>query len=127
MRSKIELKTSDNHIIYGTLDAIGGKTLLIFVHGFTGHQNEHHFFNAASFFTERGFDTFRFDLYSKNKGGRSLSSCSLTDHSDDVNLVIDNFKDKYETLVLIGHSLGGLVLLKTDLTNVSKIVLWDPT
>ena len=127
MRNKIELKTDDNHVIYGTLDLNNNKTLLIFVHGFTGSQNEHHYFNAVQFFTKQNFDTFRFDFYSKNKNGRSLSDCSLTDHSNDLNLIINNFKDKYDKLIVIGHSLGGLVILKSDLSNVSKIILWDPT
>jgi len=127
MRDKIELKTEDNHVIYGTLDSSDSKTLLIFVHGYTGSQNEHHYFNAVPFFTKHNFDTFRFDFYSKNKNGRSLSNCSLTDHSNDLNLIIKNFKDKYDKLIVIGHSLGGLVILKSDLSNVSKIILWDPT
>jgi len=127
MRDKIELKTEDNHIIYGTLDSNNNKTLLIFVHGYTGSQNEHQYFNAVPFFTKNDFDTFRFDFYSKNKNGRSLNDCSLTNHSDDLNLIINNFKDKYDKLIVIGHSLGGLVILKSDLSNVSKIILWDPT
>ncbi|MFA5827095.1 MAG: hypothetical protein WC839_01190 [Candidatus Paceibacterota bacterium] len=43
MRKEIQLKTKDEHIIYGTFDSVKkSKTLLIFVHGFTGHRNEHH-------------------------------------------------------------------------------------
>ena len=125
MQEKTELKTEDNHIIYGTLDSNNNSNLLIFIHGFTGSQNEHHYFNAVPFFTKNNFDTFRFDFYSKNKNGRSLSDCSLTDHSNDLNLIINNFKDKYDKLILIGHSLGSLVILKSDLSNVSKIILWD--
>jgi len=127
MRDTIELKTKDHHIIYGTLDSNNNSALLIFVHGFTGSQNEHHYFNAVPFFTKNNFDTFRFNFYSEKENGRSLSECSLTDHSNDLNLIIDNFKDTYNELVVVGHSLGGLVILKSDLSDVSKIVLWDPT
>jgi pimeloyl-ACP methyl ester carboxylesterase len=127
MRKEIKLKTADNHIIYGNLDTNKNKTLLIFVHGITGNQDEHHYFNASPFFSENGFDTFRFDFYSREPNARSLSDSSITSHSEDLKLIIDTFKDKYDNLILIGHSLGALVILNTDLSAVSKIVLWDPT
>ena len=128
MRKEIQLKTKDGHIIYGTFDLVEkSKTLLIFVHGFTGHRNEHHYFNAASFFPEKGFDTFRFDFYGSKQNARRLSEISLEEHFSDLKLVIDTFKDKYDDIILIGHSLGCIVILNTDLSGISKIVLWDPS
>ncbi|MCK5630175.1 MAG: hypothetical protein KAI26_06140 [Nanoarchaeota archaeon] len=128
MQKEIQLKTKDNHIIYGTLNSEQkSQTLLIFVHGLTGTQDEHHYFNAVPFFTKRNFDTFRFDLYSKNPNARRLIECSITTHSEDLKLIIDFFKNRYENLILISHSLGALVILSTDLSDISKIVLWDPT
>lgn len=128
MQTEIQLKTPDNHVIYGTLDSKEkSQSLIIFVHGITGNQNEHQYFNAAPFFTEKGFDAFRFDFYPREPNVRSLSEISITSHTQDLKLIIDNFKEKYQDLILIGHSLGGLVILNTDLTDISKIVLWDPT
>lgn len=127
MQKEIQLKTNDGHTIYGTLDSAGkSKTLLIFVHGFTGHKNEHHYFNGASYFSNKDFDTFRFDFYGQKPDARKLSMISLAQHSLDLKLVIDTFKDGYETVVLVGHSLGAIVILNTDLSGISKIVLWDP-
>ncbi len=127
MREEIQLKTVDNHIIYGTLNSNNNQTLLIFVHGFTGNQDEHHYFNAVPFFIEKSFDTFRFDFYSRKPKARPLSESSITSHSTDLKLIINTFKNKYEKLILIGHSFGALVILNTDLSNISKLVLWDPT
>ncbi len=127
MRKEIQLKTNDNHIIYGTLDSNNNSTLLIFVHGFTGDKDEHHYFNAVPFFIKRGFDTFRFDFYSREINARPLVDSSITTHSKDLRLIIDNFKDRYDELILIGHSFGPLVILSTDLSNITKIILWDPT
>ena len=128
MEEEIQLKTKDNHIIYGTLNSRqNNPTLLIFVHGLTGNQDEHHYFNAVPFFTEKGFDTFRFDFYSRNPNARRLSESSITTHSVDLKLIIDSFKNRFENIILIGHSLGALVILNTDLSDISKIVLWDPT
>ena len=128
MRKKIEIYTKDDHVIFGTLDYNDNKRLLIFVHGFTGSQDEHHYFNAVPFFIKNNFDTFRFDFYSREiSRARSLSESSVTTHSQDLKSVIDNFKDKYSELVLIGHSFGSLVILSTDITDISKLVFWDPT
>ncbi|MFA5937222.1 MAG: alpha/beta fold hydrolase [Candidatus Paceibacterota bacterium] len=128
MRKEIQIETNDEHIIYGTFDSIKeSKTLLIFVHGFTGHKNEHHYFNAASYFIERGFGTFRFNFYGDGLNARSLSKISLKEHFSDLKLVINTFKSKYDDIILIGHSLGCVVILNTDLSDISKIVLWDPS
>lgn len=127
MREEIELKTADNHVIYGTLDLNKSQTLLIFVHGISGNQYEHHYFNAVPFFTEKGFDTFRFDFYAHEPNARCMTESSITTHSEDLKSIIDTFKNKYGSLIVIGHSLGALVALNTDLSAVSRIVLWDPT
>lgn len=127
MRKEIKIKTPDNHIIYGTLDSNRNKILLIFVHGITGNQNEHQYFNATQFFTKRGFDTFRFDFYSDEDDARSLSESTITSHSNDLELIINELKEQYKKVILVGHSLGALVILKTNLSSISKIVLWDPT
>ena len=93
MKDKIELKTDDNHIIYGTLDSNNNSTLLIFVHGFTGNKDEHHYFNAVPFFIERGFDIFRFDFYSREINARPLIDSSITTQSNDLKLIINKALD----------------------------------
>ena len=128
MQKEITLKTNDGHTIYGTLDSQEeSKTLLIFVHGLTGHQNEHHYFNAVPFFTKEGFHTFRFNFYAEEDNARQSSDCSITTHVQDLEQVINHFTKKYDEIILIGHSLGPLVILSSDLSKVAKLVLWDPT
>jgi len=127
MRKETQLKTDDNYIIYGTLDSNNNQRLIIFVHGFTGNKDEHHYFNAVPFFNKKKFDTFRFDFYSRNIHARPLTESCITTHSKDLRSIIDNFKDKYDELILIGHSFGPLVILSTDLSNITKIILWEPT
>ena len=128
MRKDLVLETLDGYKIFGTLDFNDNNTLLIFVHGFTGHKDEHHYFNAASFFIHNGFDTFRFDFYARRKiDARPLAESSISTHVKDLKVITDHFQDKYDRLILIGHSLGPLIILSTDLSNISKLVLWDPT
>ena len=98
MEQQIKLQTKDSHIIYGTFNSQqnAAQTLLIFVHGLTGHQNEHHYFNAVSFFTKNGFDTFRFNFYSKSSNARQLSDCTISIHVEDLKIIINNFKKQYK-------------------------------
>ena len=127
MRKDIKLETDNNFLIYWTLDTINSNRLIIFVHWFTGNKNEHHYFNAVPFFNKKWFDTFRFDFYSGNPNAKSLSNCSLSEHSKDLELVIENFKNDYQEIILVGHSLWPLSILKANLSNISKLIFWDPT
>ena len=49
MEKEIKIKTPDKHIIYGTLNTSkkNSNILLIFVHGLTGHRDEHIFYNGC--------------------------------------------------------------------------------
>ncbi|MBI2583463.1 MAG: hypothetical protein HYW25_02250 [Candidatus Aenigmarchaeota archaeon] len=130
MEKEIRIKTGDGHVIYGTLTKAKGKSkrLIIFVHGLAGHKNEHIFFNAARFFPKRGYSTFRFDLYSWQKGARKLRNCTITLHGKDVKRIVNFFKGKgYQQIFLVGHSLGGPITLLSDTSKLNAIVLWDPT
>ncbi len=124
---KIQLPTSDGHVIFGTMNTAGNDAVIIFVHGFTGHQNEHHYFNAVPFFLAHNFDTCRFDFYARGIKSRSLKNSSLTTHVQDLAVVITYCANQYKKLILVGHSLGPLVILQSDLSRISRIVLWDPT
>lgn len=129
MEHEIKIKTSDNHIIYGTLNSLpkDNKNLIIFVHGLSGNQYEHHYFNAVSFFNKKCFNVFRFDFYAREPKARPLIQSTITTHANDLKSVIKHFKNKYKNIVVIGHSFGALVILNTDLSNVSRIVFWDPS
>jgi len=128
MQKELQIKTDDGHNIDGVLDSkIKEDKLIIFVHGLTGHKNEHHFFNGAKYFTEEGFDTFRFNLYSGGRNCRRLRSCTLRAHSNDLEVVLEYFKDKYEEIFLVGHSLGGPTILQSNHKCAKAVVLWDPS
>ena len=128
MEKEIKIKTTDNHLIYGTLNELKKPDkLIIFVHGLTGDQNEHIFYNAVKFFPKRGYATFRFDLYSGEKKGRSLSKCTIKLHAQDLNRVIAYFKKRFKKVFLVGHSLGGATILVSDISKTTGVVLWDPS
>jgi len=130
MEKKLHIKTRDGkHTIFGTLNTPKRKTdkLVIFVHGLTGHQNEHIFYNAVPRFTKQGIATFRFNLYSWEKDARRLRNATILQHAKDLERVAEHFKKQYEHLGAVGHSFGGLTVLFSDTTLFDALVLWDPS
>ncbi|MEK7579291.1 MAG: alpha/beta fold hydrolase [Patescibacteria group bacterium] len=128
MEKEIKIKTGDGHIIYGTLNVPRKPTaaLVVFVHGLTGSKNEHLFFNAAKLFPSKAIATFRFDLYSGEKNGRTLTCTTISTHAKDVDTVVNRFNVRYKKIFLVGHSLGGpSILLSRARNNVAGIILWD--
>ncbi len=127
MQKTIKIKTKDNHYIYGNLYKANKKPkgLVIFCHGFTGHRNEHIFFNGAIFFSQKNYDTFRFNFYGPEKGARHFEETTISQHGKDLTTVINYFKNTYQKIYLVGHSYGGTSILFSDTQHVSAVVLWD--
>lgn len=128
MEASFTLDTRDGHKIHGIHNA-PGKTekAIVFVHGLTDHKNTHLFYNAARFFSGNGFATIRFDLYTPAEKGRALLECSFEDHLSDFATVIREFSSKYPKIFLVGHSLGGPIVLNSPQEKVCAISLWDPS
>ncbi len=128
MEKELKIKTHDGKYLYGTLGIAKPKStrLVIFVHGFTGHQNEHIFFNGSRYLTERGFDTFRFNLYGGGqKGSRHFRDVKISLHGKDITTVAKHFRKKYKRIFIVGHSYGGTSLLFADQSLVQGFVFWD--
>jgi pimeloyl-ACP methyl ester carboxylesterase len=127
--SKLSIPTPDNHLIYGTLDQPNEKTekLIVFIHGLTGHQNEHIFYNAVPFFTSRGYAVCRFDFYSGEKGSRLLRESTIASHAQDLQTVLAELRPQFPKIFLVGHSLGGHVIMTAKPSGIIAAVFWDST
>ena len=114
--------------VYGILNTVNNKDkLIIFLHGLTGHANEHQFYNAARYFTKEGFNTFRINLYPGRKDSRALVDSTIDTHASDLAKVIEYFHKKFKNIYIVGHSIGGLTILKSRLDHMNSAVLWDPS
>jgi pimeloyl-ACP methyl ester carboxylesterase len=129
MEEKFSIPTRDGHTIYGTLNYqdIKPTKAVIFVHGLTAHENFHLYHNAARVFPRHGFATIRFNLYDSQKNARALQNCTIAIHAQDINTIVTHFKNQFETLYLVGHSMGGPSILLADTSKINAIVLWDPS
>ncbi|MBW2985396.1 alpha/beta hydrolase [Candidatus Woesearchaeota archaeon] len=83
---------------------------LIFLHGW-GH-NYTVWNKEIDYFNKVGYNTIALDLRGHGKSGnpKKLSAYSMESFAKDVNHIIK--KEKIELPVLIGHSLGGMIVLK---------------
>ena len=126
MEKSVVISTSDGKKIFGTLrrSKTPSRGILIFVHGFAGTAQEHLLYNGAHFFSARGYDTFRFDLY---RGGESrrFIDCTLQIHGADLTRIFKYFRRKYKKVCVVGHSLGGLTVLASDVSLLDGIFLWE--
>ncbi len=116
----------DGHRIYGVLNQNRpANCLVIFVHGLTGEKENHLYYNAARFFPERGIDTCRFDLFSNERDGRRLVDSSLSDFSQDLSSVVQFFADRYQSVHVVGHSIGGCIAMNAKQSLIRSFILWD--
>ncbi len=107
---------------YGNLD----RPVVIFIHGLTGHMDEHLFFNGARYFHQQGITSFRFNLYGSEEDARNLTDCTLQTHAHDLNIVIDYIQEKKPNkLFAIGHSYGGPTILLANHQELDAVVFWD--
>ena len=124
----ISIKSADEHLIYGTLHSLNQKSdkLIVFAHGLS-HSHQHYLpLIAAPFFNNADFDFFAFSFYWRDKKARSLSQTSLKDQISDLKSVITHYQSSYEDIYLIGHSLGALTALISNIGTIKAQSYWDP-
>ena len=128
MEKTIQIRLSGNKSVTGILRTTAqAKNLIVFVHGITGHQNEHIFFNGSRFFSEHGCDSFRFNLYDFSKDARHFEDSTLDVQAGDLNSVLKYFRIFYPRIHVVGHSLGCPVILISNLFKINSIIFWEPS
>src|SRR3989344_7213909 len=128
MEKQIKIPIANKKYIYGKLRGSLKNPLIVFVHGFTGHKDNHIFFNGARFFEKHSFSSFRFNLYHWTKDSRKLEDCMLSLHAQDLDTVVRYFRKKgVKKIFVAGHSFGGLTILLSKAKDFNAAVLWDPS
>ncbi|MDO8240807.1 MAG: alpha/beta fold hydrolase [Candidatus Moranbacteria bacterium] len=126
MEKEFRIKAKDGKQIYCKLRGSLEKPVIVFVHGFTGHMDEHLFYNAARFFEKKGFASLRFNLYGDQDDARKLHECDLQTHAADLDRVVSYLKKKKaQDIFAVGHSYGGPTIFLSDTKNYRALVLWD--
>lgn len=124
------LNAGDGRRIYGTLNHARGekkaKKLLISAHGLTGYPEEWLHTMAMRWFTARGYDVVRFSFYHPAEDARSLQTCLLADHINDLKVVVGYHGPDYDKVYIAGHSYGGMTTVCLN-PEVNAVALWDST
>ena len=107
--------------------AEGNKAAVLMVHGFTGDVNEHIFYNAAQSWPKKGLDVWRISLYPGEPAGtRLMTHVTWQQNLSDIALVLKEMGQRYESLFLAGHSMGGVLATYSSHPKIKAKALWDP-
>ena len=106
-------------------DGFGGrsveKRVFLIVHGFAGSLRETG--PLEEFLRIKGFDTYAPLLSGHGKGKKELGGASHRDWLKDVERAYDKLSAEYETITLIGFSMGGLLCANiADRPKVDSVV-----
>jgi len=127
---KIKIPTTDGYLIYGdtSQNQENKDDLIILVHGLGDNKDNEFFQNATNFFCVKNYNIFKFNLYGRNKFSRKITQTPLSTQIKDLGVIIKHFKNDYKNIHLIGHSLGGYLVLATKEDKyIKNKILWDPS
>ncbi len=106
--SRVEFESLDGKEIPAFfVDSKSSKAALI-IHGYASSKNEMLGFGYE--IAEKGYNSYIIDLRGHGENENVFDENVIYD----VNGVIKKLKEKYEKIITIGHSLGGLLSLKSD-------------
>lgn len=129
LEQEIEIDTRDNKKILCLLNRNKtgvAENLVVMVHGLAGNPYEFPHMEAARFFTAHGYDVVRFSLYGATKRQRKLVDCTVMTQAEDTGAVIGHFGKGYRNVFAIGHSYGGMTLLRAN-PAITAMSFWDST
>ena len=91
-------------------DKAGKCSLVIIIHGFTGHMEERHLVTLAQMMNDIGFATLRVDMYGPGNSEGQFKNHTLYKWLTNAMTVIDYARglDFVSDIYLCGHSQGGL-------------------
>ena len=98
------------------------RASVLIVHGHGEHIGRYD--HVASFLVSKGLEVLGFDLRGHGRSdGRRAYVTRFDDYDSDLHQVVRHFKDRYETnrLYLLGHSMGGLIVLRYALAHEGEI------
>lgn len=112
--------------MYAILRGSLARPVILLVHGLTGFNNEHIFYNGARFFDHHGISSLRINLYEDERGARCLTDCTLKTHASDVTDALHYLRmHGVKQVFAAGHSYGGPSIMLADQSLLDGLILWD--
>lgn len=123
---KVRIKLHDGKSMYGVLRGSLNRPVILMVHGLTGYNQEHIFFNGARFFDKHGISSLRINLYSDENDARCLTNCTLKTHALDITMALRFLRNRgVQQIFALGHSYGGPSIMLANQNLIDGYVMWD--
>ncbi len=98
---------------------MSGKTAVVFIHGFMGCSKQ--FDDIAKALEGGSFDMFRHVLPGHERDAAYFISSNADQWQKSTDGFIDTLRKEYDKIVLVGHSMGGLIAARAAISNPDKI------
>ncbi len=106
------VNTADDDFIDLDISAVGGKSAALLLHGLEGSSKSNYIIGMSQMLNSMGMDAVAMNFRScSGRVNRQMESYH-SGKSDDVRLILNHLKSRYNIIHLIGFSLGGNVALK---------------
>ena len=112
---KIKIENEGVNIVYN--DTKIGDTTLLFVHGWG--INKSYWANQVDYFSKE-YRVVTLDLPGFGESGKNRTSWTVDNYAKDISAVLTKLNLK--NVILVGHSMSGVIVLETALTNPSRII-----
>lgn len=130
MQETIFFKNRRNVLLSASLNnGRYSSPVVVFVHGFGGNRDENGLFvEAETFFNDKGYNTFRFDMEGAGQSNGTFIDTSLERQVSDLNDSLDFLKPLYPSnkIGLIGFSLGATISILAQNHGISAYSFWSP-
>ncbi len=129
MQENIKIQLNSKSYAYGSLLKPKKKAnqLIIFVHGFLSNSEHHLQYNAAKYFRQNNYATFRYNLYGPEGNARKLGGSGLLTLAKDLTKIVSSFRKTFPQIIIVSHSLGVYITLLANPKGVSRLVFWEPS
>jgi esterase/lipase len=101
-------------VTYANSETLRSDKAIILVHGLTGYPYVHVLQVLSRFFSAKGYDVYRPALYWSGDGNRTLSECATSTHTRDIQAVVDELRQIYKKLYVVGHSMAGTSMINLN-------------
>ena len=130
MNERIFFPNKGQKLLAGVLNnGRPNSPVLIFVHGFGGNKEENGLFiDAENYFSQRGYNTFRFDMEGIGESQGTYRDTSLQRQVDDLEATLSHLLLLYprNRVGVVGFSLGATASVLSSNPKIDAYALWSP-
>ncbi len=130
MNERIFFPNKGQKLLAGVLNnGRPNSPVLVFVHGFGGNKEENGLFtDAESYFSQRGYNTFRFDMEGIGESQGTYRDTSLQRQVGDLEATLSHLSLLYpkNKIGVVGFSLGATASVLSSHPNIDVYALWSP-